>query len=359
MSCTTPDVLRGVNLGNWLLLEKWMAPRIFDGVAAADEHGLCECLGAAAHRHVLRHRDQFIQEEDFRWLTECGINALRIPFGHWLFDGEAPYVASPRHLDQAITWAEQYGLKVLLDLHGLPGAQGPYDHTGRSGYFRWHTDRSYINRSLDLIEQIAQRYSGRESVKAFSVINEPDPSIGSKILVPFFEEAYHRVRRHMPADEVAFVLSAYPEGELPTYHNCLPGLRNVWTDVHLYQNFGDTWDKWQLHDYLAYPLERHGRLRKHLQGGPIIVGEWSLALAPAMQKLIDALPPVRRDLIMAMHGRMLLSTFEEFTGWFFWSYRVEGQPNWSFRDVVEMGWLPRLAASTVEPLTKLNCVANV
>ena len=29
--------VKGVNLGNWLVLEKWMSPAVFDGTTAEDE----------------------------------------------------------------------------------------------------------------------------------------------------------------------------------------------------------------------------------------------------------------------------------------------------------------------------------
>ena len=33
-------MMKGVNLGNWLVLEKWMSPELFDGTSAEDEvHG--------------------------------------------------------------------------------------------------------------------------------------------------------------------------------------------------------------------------------------------------------------------------------------------------------------------------------
>lgn len=332
-------ILRGVNLGGWLLLEKWMHPALFAGTDATDEYSLCKSLGKAAEGHLRMHRDTFITAADFRWLAQHGINAVRIPFGYWIVDADKPFVSSPEHLDHAVALAEEHGLKVVLDLHGLPGSQGPNDHTGRMGYFRWHTARRYIDRSLAVIEQVAQRYAGRKAVVAFSVVNEPEAEIGTKILVPFFAQAYERVRRHMPADEVAFVLSAYPECELPTYHGCLPGRDNVWTDVHLYQNFGD-WQKWKLLDYLAYPLERQSRLRPQLQRGPIIVGEWSLGLARPLLEQIAAMPPFRQQLIKRMHGHMLLAMLEEYRGWFFWSYRVDDQPAWCFRAAVNRGWLP-------------------
>ena len=32
--------IKGVNLGNWLVLEKWMSPHLFDGTTAEDEYYL-------------------------------------------------------------------------------------------------------------------------------------------------------------------------------------------------------------------------------------------------------------------------------------------------------------------------------
>ena len=34
------DKIKGVNLGGWLVLEKWMAPHLFDGTNADDEYYL-------------------------------------------------------------------------------------------------------------------------------------------------------------------------------------------------------------------------------------------------------------------------------------------------------------------------------
>jgi glucan 1,3-beta-glucosidase len=338
--------LRGVNLGHWLLLERWMGPQAFAGTEAADEYTLSAALGPRAEAHLRRHRDTWIVEEDFAWLRRCGLNAVRIPFGYWILDPEPPYVASPEHLDRAVAWAGKHGLEVLLDLHGLPGCQGPNDHTGRAGHFRWQADPWHRARSLDVIEQVAQRYAGAGAVTGFSLINEPEPVTGPDVLIPFYEQAAARVRRHMPADRVALVIAAYPESEFARYHGCLPGEPNVLTDVHLYQNFGD-WSGWGLLDYLAYPLTRQARLRPVLARGPALVGEWSLALAPPQAGEIEAMDPVRRDVLLRMHGHMLLGMLEEFAGWFFWSYRVDGHPAWCFREAVARGWLPASFAAAV------------
>jgi glucan 1,3-beta-glucosidase len=37
-------MIKGVNLGNWLVLEKWMSPELFAGTDAEDETHLCTQL---------------------------------------------------------------------------------------------------------------------------------------------------------------------------------------------------------------------------------------------------------------------------------------------------------------------------
>jgi len=73
-------MIRGVNLGNWLVLEKWMSPKLFDGTDAEDEFHLCADLDQAARRERLKvHRDSYITERDFTYLASHGIEAVRIP----------------------------------------------------------------------------------------------------------------------------------------------------------------------------------------------------------------------------------------------------------------------------------------
>jgi glucan 1,3-beta-glucosidase len=59
------------------------------------------------------------------------LNHVRIPIGYWAYDvgpGE-PFFQGQRHyLAKAIGWAKQYGIKVIIDLHGAPGSQNGYVH---------------------------------------------------------------------------------------------------------------------------------------------------------------------------------------------------------------------------------------
>ena len=65
--------LRGVNLGGWLVLEKWITPSLFEGLQARDETSYCVELGKSAEQSLKNHWDTFITSEDFAWAKQYGL----------------------------------------------------------------------------------------------------------------------------------------------------------------------------------------------------------------------------------------------------------------------------------------------
>ena len=68
--------INGVNLGNWLVLEKWMDPEPFVRTAEDDEIWMHRTHGALWSERNLaeelrRHRDTYITLEDFRIIADC------------------------------------------------------------------------------------------------------------------------------------------------------------------------------------------------------------------------------------------------------------------------------------------------
>lgn len=361
--CRVRPGYRGVNLGNWLVLEKWMKPDLFDGYNAGDEYSLCAALGDRAPEVMRRHRQTFITEDDFAWLSSRGINAVRIPIGYWLLEPDGPFVGGADVLDQAIDWCDAYGLTANLDLHGLPGHQGPEHHSGRAKHFRWHLDADCMTRSLDVIERLAQTYAGRASVSAITLVNEPDTELPASFLTDFYQRGYERVRRHMSADEVAVIIAAFTEARLPEFHRQLTGTHNVLTDIHPYACFSP-WNADALNDYLAWPLAKKWPALQHVGADDLVVGEWSLGVAKSLIPALEKLSLSQRDLAMQCFGKGQILAFEQTAGWFFWSYKIESpnpwlQACWSFRDAVQNGWLPDQFEDTPDanPLNALQRVS--
>jgi len=68
-----PQKIHGVNLGGWLVLEKWIKPGLFEGQTAEDEYTLCQALGKEKATALLKeHRDTWITADDFKWLKARG-----------------------------------------------------------------------------------------------------------------------------------------------------------------------------------------------------------------------------------------------------------------------------------------------
>jgi glucan 1,3-beta-glucosidase len=76
----------GVNLGNWLVLEKWMSPELFAGTSAEDEYHLWRALSQEAIRERIKtHRDAWVTDRDFHYLAAHGIELIRIPVPYFMF----------------------------------------------------------------------------------------------------------------------------------------------------------------------------------------------------------------------------------------------------------------------------------
>ena len=102
--------IKGVNLGNWLVLEKWMSPGLFAGTTAEDEYYLPTQLPRDVYEARIRtHRAEYITERDFTRIKAMGMNTVRIPVPYFIFGDREPFIGCVEELDRAFCWAERYG----------------------------------------------------------------------------------------------------------------------------------------------------------------------------------------------------------------------------------------------------------
>ena len=77
-------VLKGVNLGNWLLWETWMGfvPEYTDDWAYFDTlQVLLDRFGEEKTAEIVKtYEDNFITEEDISQIEKLGFNCVRVPF---------------------------------------------------------------------------------------------------------------------------------------------------------------------------------------------------------------------------------------------------------------------------------------
>jgi len=121
-------LLKGINLGNWLLPEGYMfkfkgtnSPRLIQ--AAINE------LLAKKRRADSGKLTATITSPKQTFTSSSGLkfNSVRVPFSYRLFvsDGSVPTLEGPGYelLDRVIGWCRSEGLYVILDMHAAPGGQ--------------------------------------------------------------------------------------------------------------------------------------------------------------------------------------------------------------------------------------------
>lgn len=370
------DKIRGVNLGGWLLLEPWITPSLFQQFTgqsdpAVDERSFCEKLGAAeAQAQLTAHWSSFITAQDFADLASIGINHVRIPIGYWAFISlpSDPFVpGAGDYLTRAIGWAQQYGIKVWVDLHGAPGSQNGFDNSGWRGQLQWQKG-SNVGYTLQAMQVIASRYATpayAATVTAIELVNEPlGPQLDMGGVKGYYWNGYNTVRGRGDTGVCihdAFQTVSYWDNFMSTSS----GAYNSFLDTHQYQVFTDG----QLWQDLSSHIGTSCSIGQALASATFwtAVGEFSGAMTDCAQWLngfntgsrweaqfegasyhgscsehgsistwSDSL---RQDTTKYIEAQF--DAFDQGVGWFFWTWKTEGGDDaWSFQNLQASGIIP-------------------
>ena len=183
-------VLKGVNLGNWLLWETWMGfvPEYTEDWAYYDTlEVLLDRFGEEKTVEIVKtFEDNFITENDIAQIEKLGFNCIRVPFWYRNFMTEdLVWLAEKNNdnsgfkkLDWLISTCEKYGIYVILDLHGAPGGQSKNHCTGKAGRNELYENEDMMNATVELWRAIAERYKDNKTVCAYDLLNEPQNNGG-------------------------------------------------------------------------------------------------------------------------------------------------------------------------------------
>ena len=183
-------VLKGVNLGNWLLWETWMGfvPEYTEDWAYFDTlEVLLERFGEEKTYEIVKtFEDNFVTEDDIAQIEKLGFNCVRVPFWYrnfmtedleWLTENNDDNPGF-RKLDWLISTCEKYGVYVMLDLHGAPGGQSKNHCTGKAGRNELYENEEMLTATVELWCAIAERYKDNKTVVAYDLLNEPQNNGG-------------------------------------------------------------------------------------------------------------------------------------------------------------------------------------
>lgn len=194
-----PILFRGIGIGSWLNLEHFMIgiPTPDHQIRAAVE----KCFGKeTAERFFDLLVTDFITEDDFAFMKECGINVVRVPFNYHLFlDDQNPgsyRTEGLRYFDRLMDLCEKYQIYLLPDLHAVPGGQNPDWHsdnaTGIPQFWHYKVFRDQVVR---LWGWIASHYADREYLLGYDVLNEPYLMDAPDVLTDFYQDVTEAIRQ--------------------------------------------------------------------------------------------------------------------------------------------------------------------
>lgn len=173
-----PLLLKGINLGNWLLPEGYMFKFKTTNSPRLIQAAINELVGEdEARRFWKTYRENYITQADIRFIKHTGFNSVRIPFSYRLFvtDGTVPRLEGPGYelLDRVVDWCRREGLYVIFDMHAAPGGQTGDNIDDSFGYpFLFESSESQ-GLTVNLWRKIAARYRNEPAVIGYDLLNEP------------------------------------------------------------------------------------------------------------------------------------------------------------------------------------------
>lgn len=384
--------VKGVNLGNWLVLEKWMNPALFEGTTAEDEYYLPRQLSKEVYEARIKiHRSEYITERDFVAIKSMGMEAVRIPVPYFVFGDREPFIGCVEELDKAFNWAEKYGLQILLDLHTAPDGQNGSDNGGICGVCKWAQEPEEVEFELTVLERLAERYGKRAGMWGIEVLNEPalenmwntmdiqkryppmepekakgSAAITMEFIRKFYKDAYERIRKYLPDEKYVVIHDGF---ELKAWKDFMQEEHyvNVVLDTHQYLMMAEMYGCEQtVEGYRKYVEEHFAKdIEEMQQYFPVICGEWCIFNSLACgwdtkggQTVLNGLEggsmevytPEQKKEIYNQVAKAQLSAWDKGSGYFYWSYKLltdtvntegwVGWDSWDFGRCVDFGWFP-------------------
>ena len=300
-----PLQLKGINAGQILLQEGWMSPFALeplkneDGSYVTDADGNLQysefseeqfraglkanpnLAGYDLEELMRYYYDCFFTEEDFRIIKEdLQLNSIRLPFYYLNILNEDLSLKEEQeafaYLDWFIGQAAEHGLYVVLDLHGAPGSQNGYEHSGAAERVAglW-TNQENLDATVALWQFVSHHYTNTRPdlgawIATYDLMNEPTYGFGARTTREcwdFFDILYDTIRangdQHVITMEGCWEFSALPD---PAEY----GWENVQYEYHWYNWWSDL-----LPYELFYAYQDFHNIGRDYDV-PVLIGEFSL-----------------------------------------------------------------------------------
>jgi glucan 1,3-beta-glucosidase len=356
-------------------------------------------LGKSAALKLLQpHWDSFVQESDIAALAGTGINLLRIPVGHFMLsilDSE-PWVNGANSYEEAFNkkegtqvyylfrtlyWAKKYNLRVVVDVHTMPGSQNGFDNSGVRGTIEfWQPDN--MSRGFDFLQQLTILLTSDPNlvgtIVGIELLNEPMAADPDPIY-EFYERCYWMIRSTQTnppslATDLYIWISDGFHDPLNIYKYGLEPYHRVMFDPHVYQIFALFFYPFNFQQHLNFICDSTMHQFWQIGGSnatiPTVIGEWSMALSDCTPNINGFNTGNRQNgsfvgspgygscsgynansfkemdesdkAKLKQYLDLQISAYESASGWVFWNFKTENQyPQWDWLAASQAGLIPQ------------------
>lgn len=359
---------RGVNLGSWFSQEAWICDGPFADAKGSKQSDLDIAKSGPKGKAALeRHWDQWITDDDWQWIVDRGFNTVRLPIGyyHLAHPSACPaalkgtdfesysqvYVEAWPRIQRALEKAQQYGLGVLVDLHGCSGNQNNDAHSGTSsGKTGMWNSKKNLNSTREALLFLVTYLAPLPHCVGLELMNEP---ANNDKLGGWYESTIQQLRAICGPDFPLYISDAWDTQWYAAYPSQKYPREFLVVDHHLYRCFTEQ-DRNLSGDQHAQAL-LHGPFRQEFASWAgekarrnLIIGEFSAALDN--HSYPAGCDDREKDRQRRVFLRAQLDLFEQYcAGWFFWTLKKGNgwDAGWSARDAATAEILPHWVGGPV------------
>lgn len=194
-----PLLLKGINLGNWLLPEGYMFKFKAANSPQRIQTVINELVGEDEGRRFWKtYLQNYITPDDIKFIKQSGFNSVRVPFSYRLFVSDTVPVKLEgegyRLLDNVVAWCKRENLYVILDMHAAPGGQTGDNIDDSWGYPFLFESAESQDLLINIWRKLAARYRNEPTVIGYDLLNEPIAHyFDAAELNPRLEPLYRRI----------------------------------------------------------------------------------------------------------------------------------------------------------------------
>lgn len=174
-------LLKGLNLGNWLVEEGFMMGTQEDNYQSPSQWRTAVKDLVVTDENtdsvINAFRNNYITSLDIDSIKAKGFNHVRLPFHYNEFFDEGTQSLKPegfQYIDSAVAWCSANELYVIIDMHCAPGAQSEEHHADSDGNaYLWSNYVPNRDKTTLIWKYIADYYKDEEWIGGYDLINEP------------------------------------------------------------------------------------------------------------------------------------------------------------------------------------------